>query len=158
MKRLPSHVAAERATSRRGMTLIEVLLALAIFLLSVSALAQLMSNGMDGAVQSRLKTQAVMRCESMLSEILVVSDLMQTSLDTPFEDDPSWTWSLEVLPGPTDDLLELNVTVQHEGESALSRVSTSLRRYVRDPQIYLDAQLAAAEAEAEEEDEEDEEL
>lgn len=147
MKRRSSH-------NRRGITLIEVMLALGIFLISGTAIMVILTNGVNASVQSRLKTQAVLRSESILSEILATSDLMQSSADVPFEDDPNWVWSLDVNPGPQTDLLELILTVRHDSDSSLGRVSTSLKRYVRDPQIYVDAALAAESSSEEEEEEE----
>lgn len=138
--------ARQGAAVRRGLTLFEVLISLAIFVVSMAALSQLISTGVQAAARARLQTQAVLRCESKLAEVLAGVEPMETLSPTPFEDDPSWTWSLEIGSGPHLDLLELNVTVSHAGESDLAAASYSMSRYVRDPQIYADAALAAEEA------------
>ena len=49
--------------TRRGFSLLEVLLSLAIFLAAFVALSQLSSSGMRTAVAARLETKAIMRCE-----------------------------------------------------------------------------------------------
>ena len=63
----------------------------------------------------------------------------------PFEDDPAWVWSLLVNPGPHPDLLDLEVIVSHLSENGTIDAECTLRRYLRDPQLFLDA--AAAESE-----------
>lgn len=141
--------ATREVSGRRGLTLFEILLSLGIFLASMTALSQLVTTGMQAAVQSRLQTQAILRCESKLSEILAGVEAIQSTGATPFEDDPSWTWELTVNSGPHASLLELQVLVRHTGGSNLAEMSFDLTRHVRDPQLYLDAQAAAEEAAAE---------
>jgi general secretion pathway protein I len=123
-------------TRRRGLTLFELLLALAIFLASLAALAHLINSGSRAAIEGRLQTQAIVRCESKLAEVLAGVEPIERTSDTPFADDPDWTWSLEVQPGSVPDLIDLQVTVSHTGNSALANSSYSLRRYVRDPRLF----------------------
>ncbi len=139
------HIAA---ACRGGLTLLEVLLAVSVFLGAMTALSQLITTGSRAAVQAQLRTEAILRCETKLSEVLAGVDGMQSTSDAPFPDDPKhWKWSLQVLGGPHADLIELQVTVTHLAESGASNVSYSLNRYVRDPQLFLDAAAAAAESE-----------
>ena len=137
-------------TGRLGITLLEVLIALAIFLGSMVAMSQLISTGVQASVQARLQTQAILRCESKMAEIVAGVEPLEASADVPFEDDEQWTWSLETLVGPHDDLIELVVTTTREGQSGLSTASYTLRRYIRDPQVFVDAEEAALAAETEE--------
>lgn len=144
MKRLPSRCSPdppdERPIGRRsGLTLLEVLLAVAIFALSFAALSQLITTGVRASVQSRLQTQAILRCESKLAELLAGIEPLTSVSDAPFEDDANWVWSADVFAAPVPDLLEVIVTVSHLGESNLASVSFSLQRYVRDPQVVYDA-------------------
>ena len=59
-------------TSRRnGLTLFELLLALAIFLASLAALAHsCWTSGSRAAAQAKLQTEAILRCESKLGELV----------------------------------------------------------------------------------------
>ena len=82
--------------NRRGLTLLEIILALAIFFGSLAALAQLSWNGSRAAVQARLKTQAIIRCEAKLAEILAGAQRLQSSSRVPFPDNAAWTWSLSI--------------------------------------------------------------
>jgi general secretion pathway protein I len=119
---------------RRGLTLFEVLLSLAIFVMAMAAIGQLVSNGMRGAVRARLETQAVLRCESKLAEVLAGIEPMQAVNNVTFADDPGWNWSLAIAAGPTEDLLDLEVLVQHPASTGAGQMSFALRRLVRDPE------------------------
>lgn len=128
---------------RPGLTLFEIVLSLAILLMALSALSQLYSLGTRALVESRLQTQAVVRCESVLNEVIAGVYPMETMGAQPFEDDPSWTWSLDVAAGPHVDLLELQVIVTHTGGGPQTNLTYALNRFIRDPQLFVDAALAA---------------
>lgn len=145
------HRAAEEPSRvRRGMTLFEVLLALAIFVGSMAAISQIISGGLRGAVQGRLQSLAVIRCQSKLSELVAGSIPFQATGATPFADDVAWSWSLTLQPTQQADLHLVEVTVTHESQNPAGRASFTLRRMLRDPQLYVDAIEAAALREASE--------
>ena len=121
---------------RRGLTLFELLLALAIFLMSLAALAHLINAGSRAAIQGRLQTQAILRCESKLAEVLAGIEPMESTADEPFPDDADWRWTLQVEPGPGPSLLELKLAVSHKGNSALATTTYQLQRYARHPQMF----------------------
>ncbi len=136
---------------RRGLTLFEVVLSLAIFLGALVALSELISTGSRAAVHARLQTQAMLRCQSKMAEVLVGVEPMLAVSDSPFEDlSEDWTWTLIVGDGPVTDLLELELTVTHIGPNDIPNASYVLNRYVRDPQLFLDAAAEAVAAELEE--------
>jgi type II secretory pathway pseudopilin PulG len=134
-----------RVDSRRGLTLLEVLLSLGLFLGALAALSQLWYGGVRASVQARLATQAILRCESKLNEVVAGAVPLQTTNDTPFEDDASWTWSLQVEVGPHADTLLVTVRTSHPGQSGLSSSDHQLRRVIRDPQVWTAAQQATTE-------------
>ena len=126
--------------ARRGLTLFEVLLSLALFLGTMAVLSQLWYGGVRASVQSQLRTQAVLRCESKLNEVVAGVLPLQPVSDTPFADDASWTWSVQVLPGPHADVWLVIVNVVHPGQGGLSSSGHQLSRLIRDPQVWIDAQ------------------
>lgn len=128
--------------SRRGLTLLEVLLSLGLFLGALAALSQLWYGGVRASVQARLATQAILRCESKLNEVVAGAVPLQSTSDTPFDDDASWTWSLQVEVGPHADTMLATVRVSHPGQSGLSSSDHQLRRLIRDPQVWTAAQQA----------------
>lgn len=137
-------------TARRGFSLLEVLLSLAIFLTAFVALSQLSANGMRAAVAARLETKAIMRCESKLAEIVAAVEPLESVTDQPFEDDLDWTWSMETVVGPHADTQNVTITVQYDGGNQQATTSFSMSRLIRDPIVYeMAAAAAAAEEEAE---------
>ena len=129
---------AER--NRSGLTLLEVLISLAIFLGALTAISQLISIGSRAALQAQMRTQAIIKCQSKLSEVLAGVQPMESVSLVAFEnDDDNWKWSLNVEPGDYENLLKLLVTVQYAGESETVFSSYQLIRQVRDPAMLLDA-------------------
>ncbi len=130
-------------TQRSGMTLLEVLIALSIFMVAMAAISQLISTGSRASVEARLEAEAALRAETVLNEVLSGVHLMQSSQQNPFSDDPDWKWSLTVSEGPHVDLHHLEVTVvrQPAGVAAPQVVST-LHRLTRNPELFLDASLS----------------
>ncbi|MCH9655449.1 MAG: hypothetical protein K0U86_08235 [Planctomycetes bacterium] len=126
--------------SRSGITLLEVLISLSIFLGALAAISQLISIGSRAALQAQLRTQAIIKCQSKLAEVLAgVQPMESVSLIAFEDDDENWKWSLDVEPGDYENLLKLMVTVQYAGETETIFSSYQLTRQVRDPAMLLDA-------------------
>lgn len=147
--RSPRHQSPPAPTGkpfRRGLSLLEVVLSLTIFLGAFAALSGLASSGMNAAVQARLKTHAVLRCESKLAELAALVEPLEPAVDMPFQDDPSWSWSMESVPGPHVDLLLITVTVNYTGQSAFNSTSHSISRLIRNPVVFEEAAAAASDS------------
>ena len=129
------------SSTKRGFTLFEVLLALAIFAVSLAAIGQMMSNGLRGAVQARLQSQAVLRCQAKLAEVVAGATPLQAASNVAFADDKAWHWSLVVNPATQANLYVAEVTVARAGENAVGTVSFTLKRMVRDPSVATNALL-----------------
>ncbi|HBL42851.1 MAG TPA: hypothetical protein DDZ90_05600, partial [Planctomycetaceae bacterium] len=125
-------------TGRAGLTLLEVLISLSIFLGALTALSPLIGIGSRAAVQTQLKTQAIFRCQSILAEILAGAQPMESVAMAAFDDDSeNWKWSLNVEPGDYENMLKLTVLVQYTGDSETVSTSYQLIRQVRDPAMLL---------------------
>lgn len=141
---------APATLSGRGLTLFEVIISLAIFMGAIAAIGQLISTGARGAVYAKLQTQAVIRCETTLGEILGGYMSLRSASGT-FSDNPAWSYEVSVAPGQQAGLYIVEITTTHAGQSSMGKVSYSLRRLVRDPGLEMqayEAQLAAEEAKA----------
>jgi len=134
-------VCARTSSRRSGLTLLEILLSLAIFFGSLAVLSQLAWNGVRAAVQARLMTQAIIRCEAKLAEVLAGYEPLQAKTRVPFSDNRAWTWTLVVADTNYPDLMQLEVTASHRGNSNMASVDYTLRRWMRDPGIFQDAAL-----------------
>lgn len=161
-----------RVPHRRGVTLYEVVLSLAILLGSMVVLGQLVSTGSRAAVQARLRTQATLLCESKMSEAVLYA---QSGVSTAASDLPAtfdgeapdsagtgrWVWSLNSVAGgsntsamdmsltgssslPHADLIHLEVTVSHVAADETVDATASLSRYIRNPAVFQEAAEEAA--------------
>lgn len=126
---------------RNGITLYEVVLSLAIFAGALAALGPLASTGSRAAVRTKLETQAVLRCESKLAEVLAGIEPLQAVSGGAFEDAaPGWSWDLSVTSGPRQDLLILEVSAAHTNANGTLDASHKLVRLLRDPGALADLQ------------------
>ena len=147
INRLNSHSGRSRRLSRRcadqihderaGLSLFEVLLSLAIFLGALAAISQLISNGTEGALRARLESEAILRCESKVAEIVAGAEAFSTVSQASFADDPNWSWSATLNPQSATDLYELDVKVSRK-RGANSEISFSIQRLVRMPEVLSD--------------------
>ncbi|MBM4074014.1 MAG: hypothetical protein FJ267_00015 [Planctomycetes bacterium] len=128
-----------RDQHRNGLTLLEIIISLAIFFGAMAVLSQLAWNGSRAAIQSRLKTQAIIRCKAKLGELIAGAETLQPKSSVPFTDDARWTYTVNVLNTQYPDLLQLDVTVHHSGNSSVSNAEFTLRRWMRDPSLFLRA-------------------
>lgn len=133
--------------SRRGITLFEVLLALAVFLGAFAAVGQVIDTGSQASIEGQLESAAVLRAQTKLSEVVAGIEPMEGVQGQTFEDDPNWTWSLTVGDGPHVDLLLLTITIEHIRPNGTVDGSFLLNRLVRNPQLFIDAAEEAALAE-----------
>jgi type II secretion system protein I len=118
---------------RRGISLIEVLSALAIFLFSLIAIGHLISQSVNRADEIQMESQAARLCESKLAEVVAGIQPMSSS-EGSFDEDPDWNWSIEADQGTVAGLWNVTVTV-HKALSDGSRVEFALNQAVLDPAV-----------------------
>jgi type II secretion system protein I len=81
-------------TGRPGFSLMEVLIALAIFLVSLIALGQLLTISGERTYEVQQQSHAAQLCQSKLAEVISgVVPLSSTSAS--FDEDPDWQWNLD---------------------------------------------------------------
>ncbi len=133
--------------ARHGLSLLEVLVALAVFLFALIAIGRLVTLGGDRALDVQRQSQAIHLCQSKLAEVMAGVVPLASQGDVPFDEDPSWTWSLDCEPNTTISGL-WNVTVSvTQKRSGNSKVECSLHQMVLDPSLRgstLDASALAS--------------
>lgn len=119
-----------KTRKRKGLTLIEVLVATAIFLISLVAIGQLINASSDQAIDVQLRSRAARLAQSKMSEYTSgIRSLDGGGTSGDFEEDfePGWNYTVAVEADSTAaSLYKVTVTVNY-GE-----VSTSLTQYVFD--------------------------
>jgi len=130
---------------RDGFTLLEVILALAIFAGSLAVIGELVRLGGRNARDARDLTQAQLLCESTMAEVAAGLIPAQAVAGTPCEASPDWAYSIEIGSTEAAGVLSVRVTVAPTEKSTRPGVQFSLVRWLVDPE-----QVAAAEEEAQE--------
>ncbi len=146
-------------TARRGFSLLEILLALAILGGSLGVLSQIVITGGTSGRSAQELAMARLLCQSKLAELLV-SNVPPTAVpSTPLTSpdsasDTVFSYAVEVVPAPMEGLLAIRVSVQAEdADGGPALASYSLVRWIIDPALGLeqaeaDAEAAKAEADA----------
>jgi type II secretory pathway pseudopilin PulG len=143
MRRSP----AISGASRRGMSLLEVFVALAIFIAALAVITQIISTGSRASARAQFQSEATLRAESTMAEAVAGIIPMQNDKKA-FDDDAAWQWSLAVETGPHVDTLLLTVTTEHTTETGRVNGMATLKRIIRDPQLFLNAASATTNSSA----------
>lgn len=140
---------------RSGITLLEVVIAVAIFLAAMTAITRLVTTGTRASVRGQLQTEAILRCESKLGEVIAGIEPLEPvdSQPMPTDDGEGWVWSMQVIYGDDEYApLSLEIMVQHLMQDGSANAAFTIYRTIRDPQLFVDAALAEEEAAAEDEE------
>jgi len=125
---------------RRGLSLFEVILALAVLTMSLAVLGELARLGMRNARIARDKTQAILLCQSKMAEIVSGVIVPEPVQALPLEDlgessEPGWLYSIAVEPGDQEGLIMVQVTVAQDLPLEKRPVEFSLTRWMLDPNV-----------------------
>jgi general secretion pathway protein I len=123
-----------RPAARPGLSLMEVLVALAIFLFAMIALGQLIGYGSDRAADVRDLNRAPLLAQSKMAEVAGGAVALSSAPETPFEgDDADWSWSLDASSdGGIQNLWRVTVTVSRN-RPGNDRFEYKLSQMVLDP-------------------------
>jgi len=118
---------------RRGLSLMEVLVALAIFLLAFVMLGRLVIFGGDRALEGQQQFRAADLCQSKLAEVVAGALPLTSQPEVAFEEDPAWHWSLECEKSNFPGLWNVTVRVSRQ-EAGGARIVCTVSEMVLDPQ------------------------
>jgi general secretion pathway protein I len=119
---------------RRGITLLEVLVSLAIFLMSLIAIGHLIGTGADLAIDVKNESRASQLCQSKLHEVVWGIEPLSSSSGTFDLDDSDWQWTVDCEQGNIANLWNVTVTVRRETNGG-SPVEFTLSQMVLDPSV-----------------------
>jgi general secretion pathway protein I len=120
------------AGNRPGLTLIEVLVALAIFLLALGAITRLITFAGQRAADARRTDEASRLARSKMGEVFAGVVPLSSSGDTPFDEEPDYSWSMTADSGSLTGLWVVTVTVKHKADDG---PGFSLQKFLPDPTI-----------------------
>ena len=120
-----------RPHQRAGLSLLEVLVALAIFLMSLAAIAGLVDFGAERAQSAAMTTLGTRLAQSKLAEVEAGLTPPNSSESGSFDDEPDWTFSVE--PGAALAANTYPVTVTVRRQMGGRKYEVALTQVVFDP-------------------------
>ena len=134
-----SNLRTSPAGRRSGITLLEVLLSMAIFLFSLAAIGQLVDYGADRGMDARMQTIGMRLAQSKMAEAEAGVVAVDTESTGTFDEEPEWNWTL--VPGQpvAPNLYQVTITVWKEFSGR--KFEVKLTQMIFDP-----AQMGAATA------------
>ncbi|MCS7020924.1 MAG: prepilin-type N-terminal cleavage/methylation domain-containing protein [Gemmataceae bacterium] len=128
-------VPAQRPGARRyGLSLIEVLLALAIFLTALVAIARLVDMGADLELEARYQSRGARLAQAKLAEVECGIVPLESGSGTFDGDDANWNWTLTVQSADIPNLYLVSVSVSREVKG--QTVTVTLSQYILDPTLW----------------------
>ncbi len=122
--------------SRSGMTLLEVVIALALFFAAMAAISEILRMGSESSVKAQLRAEASLLGESKLNEVVAGIVPLTPVEQQPIDGDPRWTWSLTVEDDTDVTIKRLMVTVNHLNSKGNSDHEVKFARLMRDPTLF----------------------
>jgi prepilin-type N-terminal cleavage/methylation domain-containing protein len=122
-----------RSPSRKGFSLLEVLLATSILLGCLVVLSELAAIGRIHASVAQDGGTAVRICQSKMNEILAGLAPVTPVRAEPIDDPPGWWYSVEVEQVRQPGVVALRVTVGQDEDPEGRTIDYSLVRWIRDP-------------------------
>lgn len=103
-----------RTATSAGFSLLETIVALAIFVGAAAILNELLQLGLSANQDHRLRSAALLHAESKLDEFAAGLEPLTTSAEPrQFSDAPNWQWTAEVSPTTVAGLLHVRIRVEH---------------------------------------------
>ena len=136
--------------SRKGLSLLEVIVSVAILGASLAILGQLVYVGARAAREADVRVIAQLHCESIMNEIVSGLRSPDMVVDVPFEiPDPKHQWVYSILVESTtlEGMLAVQVVVRDAQSNARRPIEFRMARWIIDPD-YLAEQQAAQESAA----------
>lgn len=143
--------------TNRGFSLLEIILALAIFGVAMAMLGNIVSNGATAAIEARDLARAQILCESKMAEVLLLDGGPQSINEIPLDCSDTlrqWQHSVSAAPAQVSGMLSVSVMVESIAtDPSVIPVRFVLTRWIVDPALELQAAEDEAAAEAEVSDE-----
>jgi Tfp pilus assembly protein PilV len=130
------HQASAHRPRRAGLSLLEVVIAMAILLFSIVAITQLVSMGSQRALDVQQQAIGTMLCQRKLAEIAMGAESLNSSGYAPFPEDgmDDWQWKVDADQGAVNGLWSVQVTVKYQHEEG-ETVEIQLGQMILDPTL-----------------------
>jgi type II secretion system protein I len=120
------------ASRRPGLSLLEVLGATAIFLMSIVAIGELMNMSTDQAMEVQWRSRATRLCQSKLNDFSSGVEQLNGATSGEFEEEPEWSWQADVVQeSSAADLYRVTITVSRDTYRGL--IEVKMTQFIFDP-------------------------
>jgi type II secretory pathway pseudopilin PulG len=116
------------------MSLLEVLVALAIFLAALTVLGKLIIIGGERARDVQDLGRATQICQSKLAEVVSGVTPLSSQSDVALDEDPAWTWSLDCTQDSVPNLWDVTVRATRRYQDG-NTIECEVHQRVLDPSI-----------------------
>lgn len=97
---------------RRGFTLLEILIVLAVLGMGLAIISMMMKNSAIYSKRVKEETNVQLVCDSMMSSILSGNITATLGVELPVPDEPNWTTKVELVDGPLDSIVAVRITAR----------------------------------------------
>lgn len=127
---------------RSGLSLLEVILALAILAMSVALLSQITKQSTDNGLMAQRLATAQMLCESKMSEVLAGAIPLTTTPWTPITDslrNGNWNYQIQTVTAQQKDMVGVRLSVTDQPNTTTENPELFfIVRWMIDPNLGLD--------------------
>jgi Tfp pilus assembly protein PilV len=121
------------APPRRAFSLLEVIVAMAIFFISIVAIGQLITMAGEHALEIEQQGEAAMLAQAKINEVIAGVVALSAQSDQSFDEAPDYRWALTADQNSSiSNLYTVTVVVSRERSDG-SKVQVSLSQLVLDP-------------------------
>ena len=115
---------------RRGLSLLEVILSIAILGTSMVIIGEVFYSGYRSAVKARDLSDATLLCDSVMAELAAGAIELENTSSATIPGIQGWDYSIETVDSDVSGLLLTTVAVRRQGDS---NISMSIVRMLPDP-------------------------
>ena len=127
----PKFKLSQSLKNRKGLSLLEVILAIALLGTSMAIIHQMLGVGYRGATETQMMTDASILVDTKMAEVAAGVIPLESANGVLIEENPDWVYSVDVASAEQIGLLSVTVTVQ---QSQLENpLSISVVRFMADP-------------------------
>ncbi len=118
---------------RRGLSLLEVILSIAILGVSMVLIGNLYHLGYRSALKARTISEANLMAGATMAELTAGVLPIESSGDAEVPNNPGWTFSVDMKPSMQAGLFMATVTVKRQSATGQVPTSVSIVRFIPDP-------------------------
>ncbi|MDO5749063.1 MAG: type II secretion system protein [Planctomycetia bacterium] len=97
---------------KRGFTLLEILIVLAVLGMGLAIISMMMKNSATYSGRVKEETNVQLVCDSMMSSILSGNMTATLGVELPVPDEPNWTTKVELVDGPLESIVAVKITAR----------------------------------------------